>query len=347
MPPVESPAATVLLSRFLSSPLDLARRAHALLAERFPPAKVRHKPLSILRQEGRRAVELYLDTTAPNMPRPDRDKIVEEVLGEAVGFGPLEELFRDESVKEIMLLTAAQVIVNRGSGWVPTSVRFRDPAHHRGYLRRVADISEHLAGGLDGAFDVRLSNGFRVVGVVPPEVLDLPPLAVFARASVPQEVLDAPPLTSYGSVPEPPPGMVSGNVRMSALSRGPTPAIGSGTVSMSALQRSPSAGMPSGSGRVEPPQPRPLPMPVAEAPVSEFFLPSNMDPMERVRRRVRERLVRQCAAAGVYDLFALPTAELQRIIQANVDEVNTVDKLNLPEQTRQVLALEVLSGMRR
>lgn len=330
-------------TRFTGPPLDLPKRAHALLVERFPAARVRHKPLSILRQEGRRALEQFFDAQQPPMAKPERDKLIEDVLGEAPGFGPLEELFRDEAVKEIMLLAAAQVIAKKDAGWVPTSVRFRDPTHHRNYIRRLADTGEQLvAGGVptDGAFDVRLANGFRVIGVLPPDVLDQPPLAVFVRGQ-PSPVMATP-----GPVGLPIPPAGSGTTTM-PLNRIPAmPKSASSVVPVNDLSHGPSASGRSPKPTSEPPRPAPLPMP-EPAPVSEFYIPASVDPKERMRRKVSERIIRKCAAAGVYDLSAIPAAELQRVILAHVEELNVEQRQQMSDQEMHVAALEILAGMRR
>lgn len=354
-------SASIGVTRFTGSPLDLPRRAHALLAERFPAPRVKHKPLSILRQEGKRALEQFLDTQPTPLPKPERDKLIEEVLGEAAGFGPLEELFREESVKEIMLLAAAQVIAKKDGGWVPTSVRFRDPAHLRGYVRRLAETGDPLVGGgtaSDGAFDVLLANGFRVVGVMPPDVLDQPPLVVLTRG-----LPNTPDPNAALGVPTFPSATQSGWVPGSALVRTPPPRpvppetgspVGSGVVNVP-LSRQPLPPRPSSvigpspiavGSKPEPPRPAPLPPPQAPA-VSEFYLPANMDPKERMRRRAGERIIRKCAAAGVYDLSDIPAAELQRVILAHVEELNGEEARKLTDQEVQILALEIFTGMRR
>lgn len=335
-------------TRFTGSPLELPRRLHALLAEKFPAVRVRHKPLSILRQEGRRALEQFFDTQSPTTPRTDRDKLIEEVLGEAAGFGPLEELFRDETVKEIMLLAAAQVIARKETGWVPTSVRFRDAAHHRTYLRRLAETGEQLVvGGAngDGAFDVRLSNGFRVIGVLPPDVLDQPPLAVFVRGQPAPAIVATPgpvPNGSGAALPALPP--TNSGVTTVPIQRIPVP-IKPGSVGVTAneLTRIQSS---SGSGSNSS-LPRPTPLPVPEAPATGFYTTTNLDPKEQMRRRVSERIIRKCAAAGVYDLSAIPAAELQRVILAHVEELNGELIQKFTEQEVQIVALEIFTGMRR
>lgn len=342
MPPSDvTPAQTLLLTRVTNSPFELARKAHAVLADRFPPAKVRHKPLSILRQEGKRALEQLFDAEFAFVPKADRDGLIEEVLGEAAGFGPLEELFRDDTMKEVMVLSANQVIGRKDTGWTPTSVRFRDAVHLRSYLQRLADTCEPTGvGGLPTAgFDVRLPNGFRAIGMLPPEVLDLPPTAVFARGTA-----DDPP---------PPPPFRSGVIgnRPRAV---PSPHAdgGSSAVPVSGTQRQPAGfahatparPMPGLSSTTVPAFSGPLPVP-AGRPLPN---PSGViDPFDRIRQRVTERIVRKCAAAGVFDLRDIPTPDLQRVITAHLEEANASDKFGLDDTAIQRLTLEILTGMNR
>lgn len=307
---------SVSLTRLLGTPQDMIRKAHAVLADRFAPAKVRHKPLSILRQEARRALEGLFDADFPVVKKPERDRMIEDVLGEAAGFGPLEELFRDEMNKEVMVLAANQVIARRADAWTPTSVRFRDPAHLRGYLQRLADTAEAVGGpAAVGGFDVRLANGFRVIGVLPPTVLDQPPLAVFVRGEPGTGTMPA--LPRSGMIANPPRAV---------------PDAGSTGVPAAAAVRVPIAAPP--SGRSAPKLPPLEPAPTA-------------DPYRAVRQRVAERIVRKCAAAGVYDLGVITTPELQRIILAHVEEMNATDRLGLDAPTVQRLTLEILAGMNR
>jgi pilus assembly protein CpaF len=167
-------------------PLQAVRRkAHARLAPLTDPARARHKPLSLLRMEVRRLLEQYLVAECPTLPQAERSRLADEVLAEAPGLGPLEDLFRDPAVQEVMVLAPGQVVVRKGDAWTPTSVRFRDAEHVRRMLARYAEVGEPVAPPAAGGFDVWLGNGFRAVAVLPPEVLELPPTAVFVRGAPP------------------------------------------------------------------------------------------------------------------------------------------------------------------
>ncbi len=304
------------------SPVEMLRRAHARLAERFDPSRTRHKPLSILRQEGRRLLDQYFESEWNSLPKPERDKLIEEILSEAPGFGPLEELFRDDSTKEIMVIAATQVIAKKAEGWLPTSVRFRDSGQLRSYLTRLSETGEQLvaAPAAGGGFDVKLANGFRVLAILPPEILDQSPLVLFVRGE-----------------PLPMPSGAS-SVMMSKLHR----EMPSGVTPAPAAR--PLSGNPSGS------MPSPIPPSLARSgPVAMPPAPPTLvlDPNGRFRQRVTERIISKCASAGVYDLSAIPSAELQRVIHAHVLESSMLDKFPLDDSAKERMVLEILAKMNR
>ncbi len=297
------------------SPAEMLRRAHARLAERFDPSKIRHKPLSILRQEARRLLDPYFEVEWPALSKPDRDKLIGEILTEAPGFGPLEELFRDEANQEIMVIAATQIIAKKVDAWVPTSVRFRDGGQFRSYLTRLLESGESLvqAPVATGGFDVRLSIGFRLIAVLPPAIMDQPPLVLFVR-----------------SEPVPIPRGAS-SVIMSNLHR----TLPSGSIKSPIPPTATSSGVvatppPRQSGFVAMPPPR-----VVE------------DPHVRLKERVTERIIAKCAAAGVYDLSVIPSGELQRVIHAHVLEISMLERISVEETAKERMVLEILAKMNR
>ena len=313
------------------SPVEMLRRAHARLAERFDLSRTRHKPLSLLRQEGRRLLDQYFESEWQSLPKPERDKLIEDILSEAPGFGPLEELFRDDSTKEIMVIAAMQVIAKKGEGWLPTSARFRDAGQLRSYLTRLSESGVHLdAAPVVGGFDLKLANGFRVLAILPPDVLEQSPLVLFVRGE-----------------PLPMPEGAS-SVMMSKLSRNmpsgstPVPAARPIAVSPSSAIPSPLKASPSGS-TPSPIPPRSGPVQLPPPPQATIVL----DPNGRFRQRVTERIIAKCASAGVYDLSAIPGAELQRVIQAHVLELSMLDRFPLDDSTRDRMVLEILAKMNR
>jgi hypothetical protein len=320
---------------------DLRRKAAARLAERLDPARTRHKPLSLLRVEARRAVEQYLEVEAPTLPKADRDKLVEEVLADAIGLGPLEELFRDEAVQEFMVLAHNQVIARKGENWLPTSVTFRDAEQYRGALAKMAAqglpvLAAEPGKPVGAGLDVRLPNGFRVVAVLPPAVLDQPPLAVFTRGVAPTATAGGSGSLSGLSGGLSGSGVLTTPAPRSTVMRSPLPG---GSVSDSAVagrtrwSDGPATVRPSGT--VAPPGVR------AETP------PPPAGPCDRLRQKITDRLTNKLAESGVYDVSHVPANELQKVIALYVDEYASADHLALDPTARSRLTLEILSGLRR
>jgi hypothetical protein len=177
-------------------------RVLARLEDRLDPAASKRMPTSLLRQSLRGSAEQLADQEARGLCRPDRDRLVEEVLAELLGCGPLEELFRDPGVREVLVAGPHAVIARRAVGnWLPTSVKFRDAGHLLAVLDRLAARADPVGGATTSVnlFDLQLANGFRAVGVIPPPALGQPATAAFIRTESP--AAPVPP----GPVPAAPP----------------------------------------------------------------------------------------------------------------------------------------------
>ena len=349
MTPAANTGSASALMRLAATPVDPRKKAHARLAERIDLTRNRHKPLSILRAEGKRALEQFYDQEGTALTRSDRDRLIEDVLAESVGFGPLEEAFRDEAVKEILVVNAATVLGRKGDGWLPVGGRFRDEEQLRGVLARWAEVGDAYVPGCPGSggFDVRLANGFRAVATLPPAVLEVPPQVWLARAAPGAP----PPATSAslsgGSAVSPMSGVHRG-VLTTPMPRGsgvlpytpPRPTLGtvpapdnpdSGVISLDSLTAAPTY---SGAN----PAPRGPGSTIAHGSVVT-------DPLAKLRQRVTEKIIGKFAAAGMYDLNALPIAELGRIILAQVTEVIALERLGYDETTAKCLTTEILASI--
>jgi len=60
-----------------------------------------------------RQIVSRMDQTGELGPHLDRDELIEDVLNEALGLGPLETWLADDSVSEIMVNSPTQVYVER------------------------------------------------------------------------------------------------------------------------------------------------------------------------------------------------------------------------------------------
>ncbi len=152
------------------------------LNEEFDAARLQRMPATLVRETARRQLQQSLDAQSPPMPPVERDRFIDEIIGEAFGFGPLDELFADPAVSEIAILGPYAVIARNGEEWLSTKVKFRDIEHVREILDKVRAQGEAIGDPLpDSMLDVTLSNGFRAIAVLLPESAGTSPTAAFVR----------------------------------------------------------------------------------------------------------------------------------------------------------------------
>src|SRR5947207_52364 len=92
------------------------RRVLTKLEDRVDLGASKRMPPSLLRQTLRQHADQIADVEARALTKIDRDRLVEEVMAELLGYGPLEELFTDAGVREVMVSGPGAVIARRENG---------------------------------------------------------------------------------------------------------------------------------------------------------------------------------------------------------------------------------------
>jgi pilus assembly protein CpaF len=296
---------------------DVAKsRVLAKLEDRLDLSASKRMPPALLRQSIRQLAEQIAEQEARGLAKAERERLVEEVLAEFLGYGPLEELFRDTTVREVMVAGPHAVIARREMGtWAPTNIRFRDEEHLRSALDRLATHADAVGGVTASVnlFDLKLPNGFRAVGVVPPPGLGQSALVSFLRVE---------------TIPNPANATLTGSGSHPALSV--TGSSSMGFPVPGSIRASPRPG----SGSVQTPPARVMPL-------------IENDPILKHRNRIIERLIKKLASLGVYDLQRVDVTELRRVVAAYVIEYLAAEKLYLSDTDQGRLQLEILTAMHR
>src|SRR5688572_22886585 len=92
---------------------NIKRRIHTKLVDKLDLSRVGELEGDVLRREIRLVVEHLCDTEDTFLNRSERDRLVEEVLDETFGLGPLEMLLKDPSISEIMVNGPKHVYVEK------------------------------------------------------------------------------------------------------------------------------------------------------------------------------------------------------------------------------------------
>ena len=153
------------------------------------------KLTDVNREEVRREVSMILEGIVHGESAPmnlqERERLVQEVLDEVFGLGPLEPLLADPTVTDILVNTYKRVFVERKGMLEPTSVQFRDDAHLMGIIDRIVSAIGRRIDESSPMVDARLADGSRVNAIIPPLSVDGPCLSIrrFGRQRVTAEDL--------------------------------------------------------------------------------------------------------------------------------------------------------------
>jgi pilus assembly protein CpaF len=113
-----------------------------------------------------------------NLNHEERRELVQLVVHEMVGLGPLEPLLADDSVTDIMVNGAKHVFVERAGKIERTDVAFRDDRHVFNTALRIATRVGRRIDESNPLVDARLEDGSRVNIIVPPLALDGPTISI-------------------------------------------------------------------------------------------------------------------------------------------------------------------------
>lgn len=108
----------------------------------------------------------------------ERDRLIEEVLDEVFGLGPLEALMKDATISDILVNGPDSIYVERLGKMVETSVRFKDNAHVRMIIDRIVSNIGRRIDDSSPIVDARLGDGSRVCAVIPPLSISGPVMSI-------------------------------------------------------------------------------------------------------------------------------------------------------------------------
>jgi len=151
-----------------------------------------------LRLRVERKVAELLDEEATDLAdRGARLILSREILAEALGLGPLDELMADEKVSEVMVNGPDEVFVERGGKIEKTPHRFTGEEQLRTIIERIVVGVGRRIDENSPMVDARLEDGSRVNAVIPPLALDGSILTIRKFASNPLGIDD---LVHFGSL---------------------------------------------------------------------------------------------------------------------------------------------------
>lgn len=151
-------------------------------------------------KELRRLVEgMCADAIKDNpfaIPLGDRERLVEELISEILGLGPIEPLLKDPSVTEVMVNGPDSIYIERKGRLQKTDVRFRNTEHLMHIIDRIVTAVGRRVDESSPMVDARLADGSRVNVIIPPLSL-IGPCVTIRKFS--KDVLTVDKMIEFGS----------------------------------------------------------------------------------------------------------------------------------------------------
>ncbi|MGZ3649637.1 MAG: ATPase, T2SS/T4P/T4SS family [Bdellovibrionota bacterium] len=181
---------------------SLKLRVHKELVEKidFKKESNNQAGLRALREKCRTAVVDILnqeDTASVAPTRDDLQQLVKEILDEALGFGPLEDLLADDAVTEIMVNSATQIYMEKGGKPTLSKVLFSSNQQLMNVIERIVMPLGRRIDEKSPYVDARLPDGSRVHAIIPPLAIRGPTLTIRKFPKFRMTWMD---LVKYGSM---------------------------------------------------------------------------------------------------------------------------------------------------
>ena len=127
----------------------------------------------------------------------ERRQVIQDIIDEIIGFGPINDLLEDPDVSEVMVNGPDQVYVEKNGRLVLTDVKFRDDEHVIHIIEKIVSPLGRRIDESSPMVDARLPDGSRVNAIIPPLALNGPTITIRKFSEDPFTVDD---LVGFGTL---------------------------------------------------------------------------------------------------------------------------------------------------
>jgi len=148
---------------------ELKSAIHAYVIRELGPRLYNQSlPEPELRRVVRAKIEEALVAEHFPMARAERQEMVEELIAEVLGYGPIEEFLRDPTITEVMVNGYHDIYIERAGRLYKTEKRFRDEGHFSRIIQKIVGQVGRRVDESSPYVDARLPDGSRVNVILPP-----------------------------------------------------------------------------------------------------------------------------------------------------------------------------------
>ena len=177
---------------------QLKVRIHQQLVERLDLQNLKTMAPEIVRQEVRGLIRELCQNEKSLLSSNEQEKLMDDVMDETFGLGPLEHLLKDPTISDILVNRFDRIYVERRGRVELSDTRFRDNGHLRQIIDRIVGLVGRRIDETTPMCDARLTDGSRVNAIIPPLALDGPAMSIRRFGSKPLQLED---LIRHGAFP--------------------------------------------------------------------------------------------------------------------------------------------------
>lgn len=152
--------------------LQLKCELHQQLLSRLDLSAIGTVSEDELRTEVRRTAEELCQYSSDLLNLSEQERLVNTVLDETFGFGPLEPLLRDPTISDILINGPKTVYIERNGRLEQASIAFNDDKHLLQIIQRIVGRVGRRVDETRPMVDARLPDGSRINAIIPPLALD-------------------------------------------------------------------------------------------------------------------------------------------------------------------------------
>jgi pilus assembly protein CpaF len=152
--------------------IDVRMQMHKRLLETLNLAAIDKATESDLRREISAVTMDGLQEIGIVLNKTERDQIVQELVDEVTGLGPLEPLLRDDDIADILINGHKQIFIEKNGKLTLSGVRFADEKHLLRVIDKIVSAVGRRVDESNPYVDARLQDGSRFNAIVPPIAVD-------------------------------------------------------------------------------------------------------------------------------------------------------------------------------
>ncbi len=187
-PPAKPPSAPVPTPQLTSKPkkgpdrtdefYEIKSRVHKKLVETLDLAALGKRTDDDVKEEVKQVIAQLCEQENALLNFNERQQLINEIVDETFGLGPLEALLKDPHISDILINGPKQVYIERKGKLSISSVTFKDDSHLLHVIDKIVSSIGRRCDEVSPMVDARLKDGSRVNAIIPPLAIDGPSMSI-------------------------------------------------------------------------------------------------------------------------------------------------------------------------